>query len=392
LAQVHEINGTLLSFVVATGPRTILTSVHGEGPEATAYDSIEPDLCSDTKLEEVKKGLLEAATAAESAELTLQAMPSNADENTAQSTVKETGQNGEVISKDLNHILNETPAATITPNGNAKMKENGEEIPQKLNIAPHKSSLAKSKSSVQVLIVSPRKNANSAGKTGKRTVPSPAPEPPVKRKRGRPRKNPMQPEPETEQAPEAESQPGNLSPSEPAASQLTEFERAKPDVIVPTSKEVSTPTKPINDSMPASSKVVPNKADSLNTKKATTQDNPSDSPLSEAPKDPLATQAEQEPQSASKPKPLLPVTPYGPNEVIITGVKTPANLVNYLLQIDGRPKEGARTANAWKEIRCYRKNQDMGSLFDVRQAWYFKQKRNEKTQEQGQESDSDWEG
>lgn len=390
--QVHEINGTLLSFVVATGPRTILTSVHGEGPEATAHDTIQPDLCSETKLEELKKTLLETATAHESAELTLQAMPSNADENGDQTTVKQANQNGEISSKDLDHILNETPAATITPTGNAKMKENGEKSPQKLKSSPHKSSLAKSKSSVQVLIVSPKNNANSTGKTGKRTVPSPAPEPPTKRKRGRPRKNPIQPKLETEHAPEAESQPQSLSPSQPATPQLTEFERAKPDVIISSSKEVSTPTKPTNDSMPTSSKVVPEPADSLNTKKATTQDNPSDSPLSEAPEDLLAPQSEQEPQSASKPKPLLPVTPYGPNEVIVTGVRTPASLVSYLLQIDGRPKEGARTANAWKEIRCYRKNQDMGSLFDVRQSWYFKQKRNEKIQEQGQKSDSDWEG
>lgn len=62
-----------------------------------------------------------------------------------------------------------------------------------------------------------------------------------------------------------------------------------------------------------------------------------------------------------------------PDEIIVPGISSPMVLVKLILQIDGRRPDG-RTANSWKEIRCYRKNQDMGSLFDVRQAWYLKQK------------------
>ncbi|KAJ5484922.1 hypothetical protein N7539_004910 [Penicillium diatomitis] len=61
-----------------------------------------------------------------------------------------------------------------------------------------------------------------------------------------------------------------------------------------------------------------------------------------------------------------------PDEIVIPDISTPMALVKRILQIDGRRADG-RTANSWKEIRCYRKNQDMGSLFDVRQSWYSKQ-------------------
>ncbi|KAJ5674692.1 uncharacterized protein N7477_004626 [Penicillium maclennaniae] len=124
----------------------------------------------------------------------------------------------------------------------------------------------------------------------------------------------------------------------------------------------------------------------------TTQDNPPDSLLSEAPGDLSPPTSEQEPQSSAKPRHIFPITPYKTNEVVVSGIKAPANLVTCLLQIDGRPKEGARTANAWKEIRCYRNNQDMGSLFEVRQTWYFKQKRNEKVQQPDSDADTDWVG
>lgn len=62
-----------------------------------------------------------------------------------------------------------------------------------------------------------------------------------------------------------------------------------------------------------------------------------------------------------------------PDEIIVSDISSPMTLVYKILQIDGRRPDG-RTANSWKEIRCYRKNQDMGSLFDVRLAWYLKQK------------------
>lgn len=62
-----------------------------------------------------------------------------------------------------------------------------------------------------------------------------------------------------------------------------------------------------------------------------------------------------------------------PLEIILPNISTPMVLVREILKIDGR-KAGSRTSNSWKEIRCYRNNQDMGSLFDVRLAWFSKQK------------------
>lgn len=387
--QVHDINGTLLSFVVATGSRTILTSVYGETMDSAARETIELNQNTEAKQEGVQTDLPETATALESAQPALQTKPSNLDEKTAQINVSPAEQNSENGSKDLNQVLNEKPAITFTPT-ETEMKGNGETSPQKPVISPHDSPRNR-KVSLQVLIVSPRKNASPAGTTAKRTVPSPALEPPVKRKRGRPRKNSIQPKPEPEKEAEAEAETESSSQPGPAT-QLTESERAKPDLIISSLKEILTPTIATNFSMPTPAKEVRKPADSPKPEEATTQDNPSDSPLSEAPEDLSPPTSERETSSASKPKPILSITPHGTKEVVVSGVRTPASLVTCLLQIDGRPKEGARTANAWKEIRCYRKNQDMGSLFEVRQTWYFKQKRNEKVQKQNSDSNSDWEG
>ncbi|KAJ5313651.1 FAD dependent oxidoreductase [Penicillium atrosanguineum] len=393
-ARVHEINGTLLSFVVATGPRTILTSVHGEILDGAAQETTEPNQSTEAKQEDVKTDLPENASPLESAEPTFQTSNLDLNEKTAQVTVTPSEQNSGNGSKVPNHIVNEKPSITITTTEEIEMKESGENSPRKSSISPHDSPRDR-KSSLQVLIVSPRKNANSAGGKAKRTVPSPAPEPPAKRKRCRPREHPIQPKPEPEKEAEAELQTESSSQPGPAT-QLTESERAKPDLIISSPKKILTPTKLTNFSTPTPPKEAQRPVDFPNTKKATIQDKPTETPGFEAPEDLSPPTSEQEPQSASKPKPMVPVTPYGPNEVVVSGIRTPANLVTYLLQIDGRPKEGARTANAWKEIRCYRKNQDMGSLFEVRQTWYFKQKRNGNVQEQEQEqeqdsdSDSDW--
>ena len=83
----------------------------------------------------------------------------------------------------------------------------------------------------------------------------------------------------------------------------------------------------------------------------------------------------QDPENADRP--LVPSSPSTIpgilNDIVVPNISSPMQLVTRILEIDGR-MSGARTANAWKEFRCYRKNQDMGSLWDVRQAWYFKQK------------------
>lgn len=56
----------------------------------------------------------------------------------------------------------------------------------------------------------------------------------------------------------------------------------------------------------------------------------------------------------------------------VPNITGPQALVTRILKTDGRithPPNG----NAWKEIRCYRNNQDMGSLWEIRETWFVKQ-------------------
>ena len=61
------------------------------------------------------------------------------------------------------------------------------------------------------------------------------------------------------------------------------------------------------------------------------------------------------------------------DEVVIPDVQGPSALTHKILEIDGRVTN-ATNGNAWKELRCYRDNQDMGTLWEVRQAWFAKKK------------------
>lgn len=46
------------------------------------------------------------------------------------------------------------------------------------------------------------------------------------------------------------------------------------------------------------------------------------------------------------------------------------DLEKEILKIDGRVKAGSRTASTWRVIRCRRNEQDMGSLFEMRDEYY----------------------
>lgn len=60
-------------------------------------------------------------------------------------------------------------------------------------------------------------------------------------------------------------------------------------------------------------------------------------------------------------------------EDVVTGLMTgPQALSKTILEVDGRIKNPPN-GNAWKEFRCKRDNQDMGSLFEIRQDYYEKQ-------------------
>jgi len=387
--------------VVPTGQRTLLTSVHGEVPDGAVQGTRDPDQPTEAKEEDVKT-TLEVDNAREGAEPAPQDVTSKADENnatslqeavtvpdeTAQATTAQAQENCDNGLQDSNSILTENPLATSAPTENIEMRESGENKPQMPMASPDNSPPG-SKSTVQVLIMSPSVNRKSEGEGAKRAMSPPASEPPVKRKRGRAPKHPIQPkpEPEIETKPqpepdlETEAEPKPESPSQPelAATQLGA--NLNPSISQP--GEIPSTTGMTDDATA--------QMDSTTTGKEADQIDLS-SPPSEPPEDQLSclSEPESQSQSQSQSQPRLKrsfqIAPYGPNEVIITGIKTPSNLANTLFQIDGRPKEGQRSANAWKEIRCYRKNQDMGSLFDVRQTWYYKQKLNEKDEQ------FEWEG
>lgn len=70
------------------------------------------------------------------------------------------------------------------------------------------------------------------------------------------------------------------------------------------------------------------------------------------------------------PKPSPPATQ--DDLIIVPNITNPTPLEAQILAIHGQFK-GARSINSWKAIRCLRNNQDMGSLWEMRQWWYLKQ-------------------
>ena len=61
----------------------------------------------------------------------------------------------------------------------------------------------------------------------------------------------------------------------------------------------------------------------------------------------------------------------GVEVVVLPNVPGITALGNKMIEADGRIKH-IPNGNAWKEFRSYRNNQDMGSLWEVRQAWYMR--------------------
>ena len=77
--------------------------------------------------------------------------------------------------------------------------------------------------------------------------------------------------------------------------------------------------------------------------------------------------ASSQPSCATKPE----GPPEGTDEIIVTDIQGLTALSTKIIEIDGRIKE-IPNGNAWKEFRSYRNNQDMGSLWEVRQAWFLR--------------------
>ncbi len=58
------------------------------------------------------------------------------------------------------------------------------------------------------------------------------------------------------------------------------------------------------------------------------------------------------------------------DDIVIPGVGAPGKVENKALEEYGITN--APNANAWKTIRVMRDNQDLGSLWDIRQAFSFR--------------------
>ncbi|KAJ5201276.1 hypothetical protein N7449_006079 [Penicillium cf. viridicatum] len=237
----------------------------------------------------------------------------------------------------------------------------------------------------------------------KRTIPEPEPQPPVKRKRGRPRKNPpKQPKPEPPREPEVSqeievSQRDEQSPTAPVsfmdivAAQIEEnckvaaaassdpnpSQPESPLFVLSSAPEPPELSTSVEGSSIANTNGKSDKAELMELSPAQF-DTPADSveahvePPVETEQDKITKPPSTEPQNDLVPT-LSQATTSEPDEIIVPNLSSPQALVHKILQIDGRMPNG-RTANAWKEIRCYRNNQDMGSLFDVREAWFLQQR------------------
>lgn len=276
-------------------------------------------------------------------------------------------------------------------------------------ISPSNDEATQQESPFSVVIFSPGGTRN---QKPKRTIPEPEPQPPVKRKRGRPPKNPpKQPEPESPRESEVSlgievSQRDEQSPTAPAsfmdivAAQIEENCKAdaaaaysdpkplRPESPLSVLSSTPEPLEPLQAELSASveESSIANtngKSDKAELSELSTAqfDTPADSveapveapiePPVEAEQDKITKPLSTEPQNDIVPA-SSQATTSEPDEIIVPNLSSPQALVHKILQIDGRMPNG-RTANAWKEIRCYRNNQDMGSLFDVREAWFLQQ-------------------
>ena len=157
-----------------------------------------------------------------------------------------------------------------------------------------------------------------------------------------------------------------LSPSPPSpepVQELSSIDTQNGTVEKPTDK----PETPVIGEAPAKSPIEIDAVEFAPTEEVTKADNAGSNDPAEAP-----IKDEQDESTSTEKKDTAPsqYTTNEMDEIILSNITSPQALVLKILQIDGRMPNG-RTANAWKELRCYRNNQDMGSLFDVRETWFL---------------------
>ncbi|KAJ6016865.1 hypothetical protein N7451_000244 [Penicillium sp. IBT 35674x] len=392
-ARVHEINGSKLSFVLPAGERVFLQSVFTQSPKAAsssqgvgtqATPSKEPDSMRN-KSEEASSDPAQKENEAQvidnneediipNAQIAQSELQMDIDHKQSQKWDNVPREEEHSIDQTKNDLTMSSPLSTppYSPISSRPSSPLGEPIFKPQEKTPK----------VQVVIMSPVKaSCNSL----KRPITQPAVQPPVKRRPGRPSKIPIV-EPKFEEQPKTESMDKPARRSTRSTRSTVQVVIRSPDLeprLEPTSdmhnldKVVDSTVAPDPDYMTvetpnpplvAGSPSVANAAEDSNATAHTplTMKSGSDPTLDSKPEaegqttNPLAHTQTQDPI-------------YIPDEVIVHDITVPRTLIGHILAVDGRAK-GRRTANAWQEFRCYRKNQDMGSLWDVRQRWYFRNK------------------
>lgn len=91
------------------------------------------------------------------------------------------------------------------------------------------------------------------------------------------------------------------------------------------------------------------------------------SELSNLPPSSQDVQTPTDPTTNDHSDPLSAATEY---DIILYTTTGLWELEKEILKIDGRVKPGSRTASTWRVIRCRRDEQDMGSLFEMRDEYY----------------------
>lgn len=397
-----------LTFVVPPGERVFLRSEFNKDPKYTVHEKKVEDVKIDPQIESnptiTASNAQEMKDAQDSPEVT---KPSSTD-----GKMKEATGTGlldvSASSKNDTTLDPETKSQQVPTSNDKEMQADTETEDYSVPAAYIDQRTQHESTGFSVIVVSPTK-----GQKAEHTIPAPEPQPIVTRKRGRPRKNPL---PELVPNAEDSAQPVSMNGDQPTtaskkgrprkqlqpvpvskaavragsehpvtplsipAEEIVKNGRAGAGVSLPEfanpelhSRQFPPPCpeisednqKPQTTSIGVSAKppgMTDNDGSNIPTEETSEVDQDEDSTSR------ITKQRKTEELASSQDTNNMITNEMG--EIILPNISTPHSLVIKILQIDGRKPNG-RTANAWKEFRCYRNNQDMGSLFDVRETWFL---------------------
>ncbi|OGE51144.1 hypothetical protein PENARI_c014G01941 [Penicillium arizonense] len=350
--RIHKFDGAKMTFAIPPGERVFLRSASDKAQKCATPGKEEETTKPDTETQ-----LQTATTASNEETKDVQApqeanVASNNDDakvDTETPTVP-AAFNGTAMEVDTEAPLNAAPPTLK----NEETQVNTETESQTVAAAFNEEGSGMTPD-FSVIIVTPdgKKNSNRL----KRLTPTPQPEsqPQAKRKRGRPHKNPTkvpepEPEPEPELAPEVpEREEGGSAPA-----LLSDSNTMAVDPITSAPDLSASAEEPIN---------------------VETKDEIAGQPMEKAETSPETEQHDTDTPASSQRQDSNPTSSQTTDneleDILVPNITSPNGLAVKILQIDGRMPNG-RVANGWKDIRCIRNNQDIGSLFDVREAWFVR--------------------